>query len=74
MSSQHRNPQLKIRPNPDDVDAARTALDQHGRTLTDFIGASLAELAADPGAVLARLAPHWPPPARRGRPPRTPAE
>ena len=70
MSSQHRHPQLKIRPPGEVVEAGRAALDAAGRTVTDFVTAALREVAADPEAVLERLAPHWPDPPRRGRPPK----
>lgn len=68
MTDGHRNPGRTVRPAPDEVAAAAPYLD--GRTWEDLLRAAMRALAADPERTLALLAPHWPPPRRRGRPPR----
>ena len=50
--------------------AASKVLSDRELEMRAFIVACLAALAADPDGLLAMLAPHWPPPKPRGRPPR----
>ena len=72
MSSQHRDPPLNVRPPTADRTAATDALTERGKDMTGFVTACLRALAANPDRLLRQLAPHWPEPKPRGRPPRAP--
>lgn len=68
MSSQHRNPPLTVRPDPDLKAQATTALSDHHREMQAFVVACLRALVSDPDGFLGQLADHWPPESPRGRP------
>lgn len=70
MSNRHKDRALTFRP-PEEVRApAQDALTERGREIGAFLTACLDALAANPDGFLAQLAPHWPDPKPRGRPPR----
>jgi hypothetical protein len=71
MSSQHKIKGTTVRPEPDELDAAREHLD--GRSIETTLRALLRAIAAEPDKVKAMLAPYWPPEKPRGRPRKTPA-
>lgn len=68
MSSQHRLRPTNFRPEPDEIEPVKKALADQGRELEGFLRACLLAYQADPEALGALLAPHWPPPRPRGRP------
>ncbi|OWL98820.1 hypothetical protein B7435_23870 [Mycolicibacterium peregrinum] len=51
-------------------EVARKALSARDRKLGDFVVACMNALRENPDDLLERLAPHWPEPNRRGRPPK----
>ncbi|NUR84663.1 MAG: hypothetical protein HOY71_11315, partial [Nonomuraea sp.] len=59
MSSQHRLNGTTVRPEPDELDAARPHL--AGRSLESALRALLRAVAAEPQRSLDLLAPYWPP-------------
>lgn len=65
-----RDPALTVRMPKGLREAARTALSARDRQLVDFIVACINALRENPDDFLNRLAPHWPEPNRRGRPPK----
>ena len=71
VTSQHADPEaLTVRPGAKVKAAASKVLSDRELEMRAFIVACLAALAADPDRFLATLAPHWPAPKPRGRPPR----
>lgn len=69
VNSQHADKKgLTVRPPEDDLTAARAVLTERRLDMRGFITACLRALADDPSAMLARLAPYWPPEKPRGRP------
>lgn len=64
----HRYPIVASRPDPQTRQAITVALKARGWTLNDFLVACMRLGAANPDAMLRRLA-QFRPPARRGRPP-----
>lgn len=68
-TNQGRGPGLTVRPPADLLQQAGTVLTERGLERQALVVACLAALVADPDGFLAVLQPHWPPPARRGRPP-----
>jgi hypothetical protein len=71
-SSQHADPQLNVRPPAAVMNQAKDVLRERDREIRGFVVACLAALNADPDALLAQLAEHWPADKPRGRPRRTP--
>lgn len=69
MPDRHLDPSLNVRPPAETLTAAQKVLTGRSVEMWAFVTACLAEVADDPDAVLARLAPYWPPPRRRGRRP-----
>lgn len=69
MPSQHRLKGTTVRPEPEEVEAAKPHLG--GRSIETALRALLRALAADPARVLELLAPYWPPEKPRGRPRKT---
>lgn len=72
MTDRHLDPLLNVRPRAEVLAAAQKAVAERSIEMRALVDAALAEFAADPDGVLLRLAPHWPPPRKRGR--RTKAE
>lgn len=70
MSSRHRNPAVNFRPDPGVKAQAKAALDARGHTIDTFLSATFQALAENPDAILDALAPHWPAPKPKGRPPK----
>ncbi|MFI9040897.1 hypothetical protein [Streptomyces sp. NPDC053726] len=71
MPSQHRNPPLSVRPDPDLKAQAATALGDRDREMQSFVVACLRALVDNPDGFLGQLAEHWPQEAPRGRPRKT---
>jgi hypothetical protein len=71
MASQHKLKGTTVRPEPEELDAAKPHL--NGRSVETLLRASLRALAADPERTLAALEPYWPPEKPRGRPRKQPA-
>jgi len=61
---------LGFRPEPSESQPAEKLLEKRGHTMTEYLRACLLWLNADPDAALATLAPVWPEPRRKGRPPK----
>ena len=64
----HKHPGVLARPDPKTREAIQKALTARGWTLNEFLIACMALGAANPDAMLRRLA-QFRPPIRRGRPP-----
>ena len=70
---QHRLRSKAFRPTADEYDQAKAVLASEGREMDAFLRACLRLLRDKPTALLALLAPHWPPPKPRGQPRKQPA-
>lgn len=68
MPDLHKIRPKAFRPEPDEYDQAKDVLAKDGREMDAFLRACLRLLRANPTALLALLAPHWPPPKPRGQP------
>lgn len=68
----HRGTARSFWPDEDEYAAAKTALGQRGRYISDYLRACLRWLTADPSTALETLREHWPPPRRPGRPRKKP--
>jgi hypothetical protein len=66
--SEHTQPARVFRPDPHDYDHAQQELDTRGRTMQDFLQATVRWLHTEPDTALATLAPMWPPARFAGRP------
>lgn len=70
MSSQHRLKPTNFRPETDEFEPVKQAMDDQGREMDAFLRACLRWYRHDPESATETLAPHWPPSRPRGRPPR----
>lgn len=68
VTDRHRDPKVPARLSTDDLEAGRTQLARHGRSVQDFVIASFRALRANPRPLLTLLDAHWPKPKRPGRP------
>ncbi|WP_070017058.1 hypothetical protein [Streptomyces nanshensis] len=73
-TSQHKDPQLNVRPPAELKAQAVAALGERDREVRAFIVACLAALVADPDRFLAQLSGHWPEKKPYGKPRRSPAQ
>jgi hypothetical protein len=66
----HADPKLTVRPTEELRRAVLDLLRQRGLTAQDFMIACLSALASDPERQIEAVAPYWPEPKPRGRPPK----
>lgn len=62
----HAQKTFTLRPDPDEIQPATAVLHDRDATVTEYLRACLRWLNADPGAAMATLAEHWPPPRPSG--------
>jgi hypothetical protein len=68
MAAQHAHPARTFHPDPLEYDYAQKLLAVRGRTVGEFLHASVRWLNSAPDTALASLAPAWPPTRFTGRP------
>lgn len=68
VADNHRVRPKAFRPEPDEYNDGKAALEQRDWEMDSFIRACLRLLRSEPDRLLSLLAPHRPPPKPRGRP------
>jgi len=70
MTHRKEDQALTVRPPADAVEPAQQVLAERSLEMRGFIAACLYAVAADPDAFIGGIAEFWPPPKKRGRPPK----